>query len=95
MREPYAMPSADEMQRFTAGLLALGVSEIDGQAHHAGVALRHPVSSSGGLVEELGSSMAGVVALLVGQARQQDRIHARASTRIAWGWSHPRARARL
>lgn len=38
LREPYAMPSADEMQRFTAGLLALGVSEIDGQAHHAGVA---------------------------------------------------------
>ena len=38
LREPYAMPSADEMQRFTAGLLALGISEIDGQAHHAGVA---------------------------------------------------------
>lgn len=36
-REPYRLPPPDEMVRFTKGLLALGVPEIDKQARAAGL----------------------------------------------------------
>lgn len=36
-REPYRLPAAEEMARFTEGLLALGVPEIDEQARAAGL----------------------------------------------------------
>ncbi len=37
LREPYMMPSESELQEFTAGLLKLGVAEINEQARAAGI----------------------------------------------------------
>ena len=37
MRKPYLMPPDDEVQRFAAGLLKLGFSEIDDLARAAGL----------------------------------------------------------
>lgn len=36
-REPYVMPAADELRRFTDGLLGLGIPEIDELARQAGL----------------------------------------------------------
>jgi dihydrodipicolinate synthase/N-acetylneuraminate lyase len=38
IREPYQMPPEEELQRFTTGLLALGIPEIDELARAAGIA---------------------------------------------------------
>jgi hypothetical protein len=37
VREPYRMPVEAELQKFTKGLLALGLPEIDEMAHAAGL----------------------------------------------------------
>ncbi len=37
MREPYYLPPADEMAKFTAGLLRLGIPEVDEQARLVGM----------------------------------------------------------
>jgi dihydrodipicolinate synthase/N-acetylneuraminate lyase len=37
VREPYQMPPADEVQRFTDGLLRLGIPEVDEMARTAGL----------------------------------------------------------
>ena len=37
LRKPYLMPSEAEVERFTSGLLALGLAEIDELAEAAGL----------------------------------------------------------
>jgi dihydrodipicolinate synthase/N-acetylneuraminate lyase len=37
LRDPYALPPAEELSRFTKGLLSLGIAEVDEQAREAGV----------------------------------------------------------
>jgi hypothetical protein len=37
LRKPYLMPSDAEVERFTSGLLAVGLAEIEGLAPAAGV----------------------------------------------------------
>jgi len=40
VREPYALPPEEEMQRFTTGLLKLGIPEINEQAKSAGLSVQ-------------------------------------------------------
>ena len=45
LRKPYLMPSDAEVERFTTGVLALGLAEIDELARAAGLRQKHSAGS--------------------------------------------------